>query len=438
MRNVSEDFLSSENPLFYDIAEGEDVDMTDLENSTIEWMLQDQGFYVEATVGDEDYQDAKEMIIETEQYQDNVRDAYLSEVGGLLRMFNNAKIDDDSVLIPDRNIRSEDFRIIPSFLNMRNPLIVDYDGGYREESFSDAMDRARDGGHDGLILKNVTDGGGFDNIYAVFSPDQVILAEPVDRSAQVPWSQGTTVDIAPGQGILTEQQILDAEKVIHEGLQRGGLKKTDYNIVRQKGLFTDYDNGGITIESSFRVILNSDDPVDINAFVEVMNNFAQDNEQRSYVVTKYIGKTVSDQLGKPGKNGGIIDPGIMIKFDTPLNEDQKISVVKLAQKHGLPGLSIADDGSYAVAYKSGELYGNETPITFANKAKAFEEEFGIGSGEGLSGVGGAVSPFMQELWAFTSDAGNNSTATYQQVRSSLAKASREVSVLQLKHVKQIP
>jgi hypothetical protein len=222
---------------------GEDVDMTDLENSTIEWMLQDQGFYVEATVGDEDYQDAKEMIIETEQYQDNVRDAYLSEVGGLLRMFNNAKIDDDSVLIPDRNIRSEDFRIIPSFLNMRNPLIVDYDGGYREESFSDAMDRARDGGHDGLILKNVTDGGGFDNIYAVFSPDQVILAEPVDRSAQVPWSQGTTVDIAPGQGILTEQQMLDAEKVIHEGLQRGGLEKTDYDIVRQKGLFTDYDNG---------------------------------------------------------------------------------------------------------------------------------------------------------------------------------------------------
>lgn len=186
---------------------------------------------------------------------------------------------------------------------------------------------------------------------------------------------------------------------------------------------------------SFHV--NSNDPGDINAFVEVMNNFAQDNEQRSYVVTKYIGKMVADQLGKPGKNGGIIDPGIMIKFKTPLNEDQKISVVKLAQKHGLPGLSIADDGSYAVAYKSGELYGNETPITFANKAKAFEEEFGIGSGEGLSGVGGAVSPFMQELWTFTSDAGNNSTATYQQVRSSLAKASREVSVLQRKHVKQI-
>jgi hypothetical protein len=45
---------------------------------------------------------------------------------------------------------------------------------------------------------------------------------------------------------------------------------------------------------------------------------------------------------------------------------------------------------------------------------------------------------MQELWTFTSDAGNNSTATYPQVRSSLAKASREVSVLQLKHVKQIP
>jgi hypothetical protein len=62
----------------------------------------------------------------------------------------------------------------PTRLRMDNPFVYDFAGNdYREITFADLMRQAQEAGHDGVILKNTRDGGPVDDIYAVFSADQI-------------------------------------------------------------------------------------------------------------------------------------------------------------------------------------------------------------------------------------------------------------------------
>lgn len=69
--------------------------------------------------------------------------------------------------------KPDDMKILRVYLRLQNPLVYDYNGSYREESFNKLLSRAMEEGRDGAIFKNVRDGGGLDTIYAVFSPSQI-------------------------------------------------------------------------------------------------------------------------------------------------------------------------------------------------------------------------------------------------------------------------
>jgi hypothetical protein len=69
--------------------------------------------------------------------------------------------------------------VLPVKLRMENPYTHDFkDLGYRDESYSDIIDKAKAAGHDSVIFKNTYDPADRDNrvkqnIYAVFEPHQV-------------------------------------------------------------------------------------------------------------------------------------------------------------------------------------------------------------------------------------------------------------------------
>ena len=64
--------------------------------------------------------------------------------------------------------------VMPVKLRMTNPLVHDFKGkSYREVSYHDLLQTAKDKGHDGVIMKNTTDGGPVTDIYAVFKPQQI-------------------------------------------------------------------------------------------------------------------------------------------------------------------------------------------------------------------------------------------------------------------------
>lgn len=69
--------------------------------------------------------------------------------------------------------------VLPVHLKMENPYIHDYQGvGYREESYNDILQKAKEAGHDSVILKNTFDPADRENrvmqdIRVVFDPSQI-------------------------------------------------------------------------------------------------------------------------------------------------------------------------------------------------------------------------------------------------------------------------
>lgn len=84
--------------------------------------------------------------------------------------------------------------VLPLYLSLQNPLVVDYRGDeYREQSFGAVVAKAKAAGHDGVIFRNAEDSMHKDyaeisDIFAVFKPEQIKSAtgnsgafDPVER-----------------------------------------------------------------------------------------------------------------------------------------------------------------------------------------------------------------------------------------------------------------
>jgi len=61
--------------------------------------------------------------------------------------------------------------IMPVYLKLENPLVIDFKGS--KDGRADALLNARANGHDGAILRNSFDAGGVQDQYVVFNPEQV-------------------------------------------------------------------------------------------------------------------------------------------------------------------------------------------------------------------------------------------------------------------------
>ena len=107
--------------------------------------------------------------------------------------------------------------VIPVYLSLQTPLVVEYGGGeYREFSFSAAVQQARDGGHDGVIFRNAEDSAHQSyseptDIFAVFDPLQIKSAT-ANRGTFDPSRPSILENVEPDFGsarsVLTEGRLL--------------------------------------------------------------------------------------------------------------------------------------------------------------------------------------------------------------------------------------
>jgi hypothetical protein len=101
----------------------------------------------------------------------------------LLRLEKQANAEVQKVVTEYTNSGEHlDISTVSVRLRMQNPLVYDQEGAaYRDESYYDIIRRAKQQGHDGVIIKNTYDGGPLDDIYVVFEPEQIKKADPVTR-----------------------------------------------------------------------------------------------------------------------------------------------------------------------------------------------------------------------------------------------------------------
>jgi len=93
----------------------------------------------------------------------------------------------------------EGSNVMPVALSYKNPLVHDFGGSsYREQTYSDLVDKALAGKHDALILKNTFDPGGSGakliDVGVMFSPEQIrsrfAAFDPLRRNAAIAAAMG--------------------------------------------------------------------------------------------------------------------------------------------------------------------------------------------------------------------------------------------------------
>jgi len=93
----------------------------------------------------------------------------------------------------------EGSNVMPVALSYKNPLVHDFGGSsYREQTYSDLVDKALAGKHDALILKNTFDPGGsaakLVDVGVMFSPEQIrsrfAAFDPLRRNAAIAAAMG--------------------------------------------------------------------------------------------------------------------------------------------------------------------------------------------------------------------------------------------------------
>ena len=67
---------------------------------------------------------------------------------------------------------AEGARVLPVYLDLRNPLVIDYQGTEDNGEVEADITRAQEAGHDGLILRNIDDGS-VETQYVAFEPSQI-------------------------------------------------------------------------------------------------------------------------------------------------------------------------------------------------------------------------------------------------------------------------
>jgi hypothetical protein len=107
-----------------------------------------------------------------------------TKIGRLLNKLTNdlyEKINEKFLrLIGGASAISAGGNVMPVYLSLKNPLIVDFEGSrYRELTYAEVISKAKNAGHDGVILKNTFDegymeGGDFQtDVFVVFEPTQI-------------------------------------------------------------------------------------------------------------------------------------------------------------------------------------------------------------------------------------------------------------------------
>lgn len=118
-------------------------------------------------------------------------------------------------------------RVLATYLTLKNPLVIDH-GGQHWHGTRDAIQRAKDGGHDGVIIRNVVDDylttkkSKPTDVYVAFHPEQIKSAtenrgtyDPADPNI-LRQSEGARGFLDPQAGVLGLLKGADLSTFIHE------------------------------------------------------------------------------------------------------------------------------------------------------------------------------------------------------------------------------
>ena len=115
-----------------------------------------------------------------DEYRESIAE---EEMAKSLKIFSNQNANDPSIFEWENGFDPSDHSLDSYFLKVENPYVKQFDDSYRDETFANVMEQAKSEGYDSVIFKDIKDGGGVDDIYAVFSPNQIKSAEPTTYDA---------------------------------------------------------------------------------------------------------------------------------------------------------------------------------------------------------------------------------------------------------------
>ena len=166
--------------------------------------------------------------------------------------------------------------VIPAHLSLKNPLVVDAKGAHFSETHARAMEDARTGGHDGVVIKNSQDRAtGADpetsTVYIAFEPTQI-------KSAI-----GNRGTFDPGDPSILRQEAQRAEGIATSRFIAGDGSDT---IVTGEGddLVTVYHGTSEEAAAGIRADDRIDGPVSVTPRRDVAEEYADIDDDGNYVV----------------------------------------------------------------------------------------------------------------------------------------------------------
>ena len=235
--------------------------------------------------------------------------------------------------------------VLPVYLSMQNPLVVDYKGSdYRERSFASVVAEAKKNGHDGVIFRNAKDTIHNDfaevsDIFAVFEPTQIKSAignngnyDPTDR--RIRFSKAADPQLTE----LAQESGQRAWAAIRAGVRKGWT-----GLAFSSHLANAAHRAGLTSARALELVQRkkATRAYEIQIEVEkVLSKFADlkgqtNGRPTSEVVQRFIYDSTFDKKWgfKPDwKQDAVVDPEMERRFKALPTEAQ--TVIKDVFRHG--------------------------------------------------------------------------------------------------------
>ncbi|PWJ13806.1 hypothetical protein [Jannaschia seohaensis] len=143
-----------------------------------------------------------------------------------------------------------DGTVMPVYLSIQNPLEVDVEGAeYRADTYAEIVAKAKEGGHDGLVIRNARDEGfgpGGDvltDVFVAFEPEQVKSTFNRDTFD----AGDPRISMQEGDGSPDPDALARALPAMRAALDKAGLKRVNLRVdARAEGWQGAFINDGIS------------------------------------------------------------------------------------------------------------------------------------------------------------------------------------------------
>ena len=194
--------------------------------------------------------------------------------------------------------------IMPVKLRMTNPLVHDFGGqGYRDVSYHDLIQAAKDKGHDGVIMKNTTDGGPKTDIYTVFEPQQIRSRYAMFEPEKAP----STVGDKPYTGKALEEKTLELQRDIEFGANQAEQLKQNARTQAKKAGPNSVFSQVLDEQGNVSTVPATGKALGDERFVEALRTSITNSLEFKANAEKELADLISGKLRTPRKTHGAKD-----------------------------------------------------------------------------------------------------------------------------------